>query len=218
MARGFIDGEYEDSEIRGLGLVIGVRGYGKTTEVARMTNGTSGRAWFIDTLGTHDHLFRAVTVHQPGELRAAALKGQRRIRYVPLSGDLKKHFEAICKLAMSFGNLVVTVDELDKYCSEEYGRRRMSNELNDVVQYGRHRRVAMLGVTRVPQDIAKGYRSQCERLLLFHTDEADHLAAVRESGCPQEIVNKLTSLPKYKYLQWQRGVSGAVTKGKVRKI
>ena len=215
MARGFIDGEYEDNEIRGLGLVAGVRGYGKTCELVRLLNGCTGRVWFFDTLGTHGNLFKAPTVSQPDQLRK--LVNARRVRYVPTSGDMADHFRRVCALARAVGNLVLGADELDNFCDSSWGPKRMPPELNAIVQYGRHFRVAMLGVTRVPQEVARGYRSQCERFLMFHTDDPDHLEALAKF-CGQDIAAKLPSLPKYRYLQWQKGISGAQMKGKVRKV
>jgi len=216
MARGFIDGEYQDGEVRGMEFIIGNRGYGKTCEMIRLMDQCTGRVWMFDTIGTHAHLFKAPTVHQPEDLRKLAMT-QRRLRYVPLGGDRVLHFRSFCALARGFGNVVLGADELNEFCDPVWGRSWMPPELNGIVQYGRHWRIAMIGSARELPSVSKAYRQSCEHFRMFNLTDPDYL---REVGkvVGRDVAAKLPSLPKFKYLLWRKGGSGAELKGKLRKV
>jgi hypothetical protein len=205
LVRGFIDGEYQDGELRGCTFVAGVRGMGKTTEMARLLNGCLGGSIFFDPLSRHQDAlpgWRLIT--QPGELELylRANKGRRfRVLYQPQSGDLDAHFRAVCTIVRAFGWLIFGMDELDMMCGPRWGDSRMPPELYHLVNYGRHCRVSMLATARRPMNVARGYTSQCQTMRLFYMRER---ADVRyfEEYIGQEDARRLASLPRYHYLLW----------------
>ena len=70
VTRGFIDGEYQDGEIRGCTFLAGIRGMGKSTEMGRRIAMCGGGAVFFDPVAKHAHLMPGgVLVHQPGDYR-----------------------------------------------------------------------------------------------------------------------------------------------------
>lgn len=205
MRPGFIDGEYQDGELRGCTFIAGQRGMGKTTELARLLAQCGGGTLFFDPLSRHEHVlpgYRLVT--QPGELAEylRVNRGRRfRVLYQPRSGDLDAHFRAVCKVVRAIGWMIFGMDELDMMCGARWGDTRMPPELYHLVNYGRHCRVSMLATARRPMNVARGYTSQCQAMRLFYMRER---ADVRyfEEYIGNEDAARLPSLPKYHYLHW----------------
>lgn len=203
--RGFIDGEYQDGELRGCIFVGGVRGMGKTTEMARLLSGCLGGALFFDPLSRHESVlpgYRMVT--QPGQLEAylRANKGRRfRVLYQPREGALDAHFRAVCAIVRAFGWMILGIDELDMLCGPRWGDSRMPPELYHLVNYGRHCRVSILATARYPMSVARGYTSQCQQMRLFHMREKTHVRYFEEY-IGEEDARRLASLPKFQYLLW----------------
>lgn len=205
MARGFIDGEYEDGECRGLIFLAGKRGMGKTTELARMLSTCGGGVSFFDPLSKHARILPGFRIFsQPGPmveyLRVNA--GRRfRVLYQPRDGDMVEHFRAWCRILRAFGSQVAGVDELDMFCSSSWGPSRMPPEFNWLVHYGRHCRVSMVATARRPMDVARGFTSQCLSMRLFRITERADLRYF-EDYIGGEVV-ALPRLDKYQYLHWR---------------
>jgi hypothetical protein len=204
----FIDGEYEDGEIRGCMFIAGKRGTGKTTETARMLSTCGGGTLFFDPLAKHQSILPGYRVFsQPGEisdyLRVQA--GRRfRVLYQPRSGKINEHFQAACLIARAFGSLVFAIDELDMMCGAQWGDTRMCPELYALVNYGRHNKVAMLATARYPQSVPRGFTSQCGEMRLFAMTEPKHLRYFEEY-IGAETAERVSRLEKYQYLQWRDG-------------
>jgi hypothetical protein len=205
MSRGFIDGEYQDGEIRGCSFLAGIRGMGKTTEVARRLNACGGGTVFFDPLAKHGPLFPSgVLIHQPGQLQEyLRINRGRRVRvvYQPRAGSLDAHFQAVCAIVRAFGWLVLAVDELDTVSGPRWGSSWMCQEFYHLVNYGRHCRVSLLATARYPNAVPRGYTSQCTSMSLFRITEPKHLKYFEEY-IGAENTSRLPSLPKYQYLRW----------------
>lgn len=203
--RGFIDGEYQDGEIRGCGFLAGVRGMGKTTEMARLLSACLGGFIFFDSLSRHEHVLRgARIVTQPGELKEylAANRGRRfNVLYQPRAGDMDQHFRAVCSVTRAYGWMVLAVDELDMQCGPRWGDSRMPPELYHLVNYGRHCRVALLATARYPTSVPRGFTSQCQQMRLFHMREKAHVRYFEEY-IGQEDALRVASLPRFQFLLW----------------
>lgn len=205
MSRGFVDGEYQDGEIRGCAFLAGIRGMGKTTEVARLINACGGGAAFWDPLAKHAHLFPGgVVVHQPGQMQQyMRINRGRRVRvvYQPIGGSIDEHFRAVCRIVRAFGHLAFGIDELDMVSGARWGSSWMCDELYHLVNYGRHCRVALLATARYPNAVPRGYTSQCTSMRLFRITEPKHLKYFEEYIGAEDAA-RLPSLPKYQYLRW----------------
>ena len=230
MARGFIDGEYTDGELRGLGFLAGERGMGKTTEMARLLDQCAGGALFYDTLGKHGKLLRGYTViRQPGELKRYLIPNRERrfrIRYVPAVqwGDQEAqqtaHLRAVCTIVAALGRMIFAIDEVDQFCGSEWGDKRMPPELYDLAHYGRHYPigwedrgeriggVSMLVTARDPVTLSIKFRSQCGSFRIFRTTEEAYMKFFG-SRIGKANTARLSSLPQYQYLFWQAGTSEA---------
>jgi hypothetical protein len=206
--RGFIDGEYQDGELRGLTFLAGERGMGKTTEAIRLVEQCTGPVIFFDTVGTHAHLLRGfVRFSQPGPL-VEYLRINRgrwvRVVYVPKDEFPEKHVIAICLAARAFGNLILCLDEIDQFCGPEWGQKGMPKELYNLAHFGRHYRVSMLCTARDPATLSIKFRSQCAYMRIFRTSEERY---VNYFAARIGKVNAATlpTLQKTYFLLWQAG-------------
>ena len=202
--RGFIDGEYQDGELRGLTFIAGQRGMGKTTEMGRLLGLCSGGVVFFDSLSKHEGVLKGyVLVSQPGQMEAylrANSKRRFRLLYQPRAGDIDGHFRAFCTIVRAFGSMIVGIDELDMLCGSQWGEKRMPPEFSHLVHYGRHSRVSMLATARRPMDVARGFTSQCGEMRLFHMREKGDLKYFE--NYIGALAARLPSLQKYQYLHW----------------
>lgn len=203
MTRGFVDGEYQDGELRGLVFLVGRRGTGKTTEMNRLLQQCTGGVIFFDTLSKHGDIFPGYVVFgEPAPVveYLRVNRGRRfRILYQPRQGDLDGHFRAVCKIVRAFKWMIFGVDELDKLCGARWGDARMPPELYHLVNYGRHERISMIATARRPRAVARGYTAEAE-MYLFHLKERadiDYFADL----IGEETAERLRSLEKYYYLR-----------------
>jgi hypothetical protein len=205
MTRGFIDGEYQDGELRGCTFIAGKRGMGKTTEMARLLSSCSGGVLFFDALSRHEGVLPGYKLFsQPGHLEAYLRlnRGRRfRVLYQPRAGDLAEHFRAVCTIVRAFGEMIFGIDELDMLCGAQWGDARMPPEFYHLVNYGRHCRVSMLATARRPMSVARGYTSQCLQMRLFGMTERADLKYF-EDYIGQADAQRLAALDKYQYLFW----------------
>ena len=208
--RGFIDGEYQDGEIRGLTFLAGMRGMGKTTETARLLSQCAGGALFFDTTGKHP--FKGFKeINQPGALKKYLTVNRNRrfrIRYVPLDEHAEEHFIAVCLIVRAFGWMIFAVDEVDTFCGPEHGAKQMPMPLYNLAHFGRHYRVSMLVTARDPSSLSIRFRSQCETMRLFRTDEERYVKYF-EARIGKTNAAKLPTLEKYQFLLWQSGTPEA---------
>jgi hypothetical protein len=215
--RGFIDGEYQDGEIRGLGFLCGMRNMGKTTEMGRLLMECTGGFIFFDTKSKHAHLLPgSVIFSQPGPLREYLIlnRGRRfQIVYQPRHGDIVEHFRAVCLLVSIFGWMIFGVDELDKFCGNRWGPVGMPSELAELVDYGRHHRVSMLASARRPKSIAPAFRGEAE-MRVFRLKEEGAIEYF-EGELGKETAARLRTLPQFSYLYCQQDCD-PVLRGGVR--
>jgi hypothetical protein len=221
--RGFIDGEWQDGEVRGLCFLAGERGMGKTTEMLRLAKQCTGAVVFFDTVGTHAAALSAagfLQVSQPGDLKAylRANKGRRvRVVYVPMDTEPTKHLRCVCLLARAFRECVLAVDEIDVHCGPEWGTNAMPPELYNLAHFGRHYAVSMLCTARDPATLSIRFRSQCAEMRIFRTSEERY---VKYFAAKIGKANgaKLPALEKTKFLLWRSGVLDAPIMGGYRKL
>lgn len=204
MMRGFIDGEYQDGELRGIDFLVGMRGFGKTTEMARLGNECSGGAACFDPLSQHAMLFPGAQIIEDQESLTEYLRinrGRRfRIVYQPRKGDLTLHFRKFCSTCFIFGWMILLLDEVDKFCGPRFGPSWMPEELSDLINYGRHARISMLVTARRPQGVAAALKAECS-WRIFRLKDGKALDAI-SAEIGEEHVSRLRELPKYFYLRF----------------
>lgn len=216
--RGFIDGEYQDGELRGCTFLAGERGMGKTTEMARLLAQCGGGVAFFDSTAKHEALLRGyTTVRQPGELKAFLARNAKRrfrLRYVPKLNmfgeadvDEVAHLRAFCTVVSAYGNMVVGIDEIDLYCGAEWGKRGMPIELYKVAHMGRHFPLAALVTARDPTTLSIHFRTQCATMRLFRQCE-DRYVQYFAGRIGKANAARLPHLERFRFLLWQAGTAG----------
>lgn len=203
--RGFVDGEYQDGELRGITFLAGQRGMGKTTEMVRLARACLGGVVFFDSLGTHGHVlhdFRLVSSISDARLYLKANVGRRaRLLYQPRGGSVDEHFNAVCNLVREVRWLILAIDELDKMCGERWGVHRMCPGLYDLVNYGRHARVSMLATARTPIQVPRGFTSEVRQMRLFRLQENRYVKYFEEYVGANNAA-RLRGLDPYTFLKW----------------
>jgi hypothetical protein len=206
--RGFIDGEYQDGDLRGITFVAGQRGMGKTTEMARLLSLCAGGVLFFDSLSRHEDVLPGyVMVHEPGPLKEYLKRNHQkrfRILYQPRAGNMDAHFAAVCVIVKVFGWMILGVDELDMLSGNRFGSIAMSPEFYHLVNYGRHSRLSMIATARDPVQVPRGFTSQCREMRLFRITE-DRYVKYFESKIGAVNSNRLYTLKPYQFLLWQDG-------------
>lgn len=218
--RGFIDGEYQDGELRGITFVGGVRGMGKTTELGRLLASCSGGVVMFDPLSKHEHVLPGcVVVTEPGQMkRYLKTNHARRFRlmYQPRGGDVDAHFDACARIVRAFGWMIFAMDEVDMLCGPRWNSRRMPPILYDLVNFGRHHRVSMLATARRPSEVAKGFISQCHEMRLFRITLEDDQDYLRQY-IGRANAARLSKIHKYQFMLWRDNSDQAQLCGGIRK-
>jgi hypothetical protein len=214
---GFVDGEYQDGEIRGLAFLAGKRGMGKTTELVRLLKACSGGVVFFDTLSKHAHLLKGWRiVGKPGNLKEAirANPNNFKIVYQPMFGDRAAHFEAVCAIVKAVGWCVFGVDEVDRHTTANIVELKLKTpSLHDLIEYGRHYRVAGLFTARKPSQVPRALTSECAEFRLFRTTENLYVRYWADTIGDTKTADSLRTLPKFHYLLCRDGEDVQVLSG-----
>jgi hypothetical protein len=202
MTRGFVDGEYQDGEIRGLVFICGMRGMGKTWLMDQLLGSCGGGVVFIESLSKHAGVLRGYKVlSQPGALEEylrVNLARRFHVLYQPRAGSLDEHFQSVCTCVRVFGKMILAIDELDKLCGPRWGDSRMCPELDHLVNYGRHEQVSMIATARRPTGVPRGYTAEAE-LRLFKIKEQAYLDYFADL-VGKDSAARLRTLDKFQYL------------------
>jgi len=210
---GFIDGEWQDAGIRGRVFIVGLPNSGKSYLLVERCRRCRRIVVYdpvdADTLKAllSDGF---VQVHQPGELRDMLAKswgGELRILYTPTQGNEALHFEAVNELVRRCGSLVYAIDEVDKNQQPGYAPPQFYELLN----YGRHNEIAMIGTARRPAQVSKEYTYGLSEVCAFAFTEPGDLKYF-ESKCGGKATSLLPTLGKYEYIRWQQ--DGRLSTGK----
>jgi hypothetical protein len=164
-------------------------------------------------------------VTQPGALKAIIVAaGKDRpfgVVYQPRTGDTVEHFEHVGWLCIAAGNCILMADEVDQVCSAGspisaksayWKKASRGSALNHLVQYGRHVHVAMVGISRTPQDCWLRLRSNALRILAFRMQGKLDREAL-EGFLDDVSIAKLPHLGKYEYVDWTDDGGAVVTGG-----
>lgn len=234
MVRGFIDGEWQDGEVRGLTFVAGERGMGKTTQMIYLTEQCTGGVTFVDTVGTHAHILRRkgfVEFSQPGpyeQYMRANLGRRTRVVYVLRDEYPEKHAVSVCLMVRAFGTElakrfgdagghVLCMDEIDTFCGPEWGHKWMPDALYNLAHFGRHYHVSMVCTARDPKSLSKKFRSQCATMHIFRVSEEDDVAYFAKR-IGKANAAKLPLLKQTYFLRWSAGSVDAQVSGGPRKL
>jgi DNA helicase HerA-like ATPase len=137
-----------------------------------------------------------------------------KVIYKPLSGNKRWHFRTVTRIVIEYSRrtkgLLYGVDEIDQFCNPN---EPLEPELNEVVEYGRHRFMSMSCTTRRPHKVSRNLTAQCATMRIFKTNEP------RDKKYFEEFigsaVKELPLLGQYEYLEWEDTGEVSVRGGKV---
>jgi len=176
-------------------LVFGKRGSGKSV-LARSLIHNQNRYVIYDTLGEYT---AGVTICDLDTLKRFWLKVYQRnfrIVYQPLDPDAE--FDAVCELVWECQDMTFLVEEIDQYCQ----LHRMSPEMKNIVQRGRHRHIELIGVTQRPANIDRLLTSQTKEMYILSMTEPRDIAYFKDA-INGNIEEKIEALEQYQYVHWQ---------------
>jgi hypothetical protein len=202
---GFVDGEWQDSGVRGRVFVVGLPNSGKSFLLSARVR-AARRVIVYNAVGA-DSISVLVRdgftpVSQPGELRdglARTWGEDFRFIYTPRAGDGMVHFEAVNEMVRKCGKMVYAIDEVDKYQQPGWAPPMFYELLN----YGRHCQVAMIGSARRPQQVSKEYTDGLREVCSFIVTEPSSIRYF-EQKIGAAATSELPGLGKYEYLRWMQ--------------
>lgn len=92
------------------------------------------------------------------------------------------------RVAWAVGRCLLVIEEIDMYCRGAI----LPEDINGLVQVGRHRGVSLVGCSRNPAAIPKQFLSQSNCRISFRQTEPRHLQALREYGFDEAHIKTLS--------------------------
>jgi len=178
--------------------VVGLRRYGKSTHVTRLTAGAP-RVLFFDSL--NDDYNEGVVCRDLAVLEKfwrRTYRGRFRITYKPV--DPLTHLPRICELAYACGDMILVVDEVQLFFRGNW----CSPEFTKIITAGGHPGVELIGVTQAPKRLGELLRSQAHEWHIFALREDDHIDYVKKR-CSGIDPAQIRALQKYQYLHYVDG-------------
>jgi hypothetical protein len=209
---GFDDGEWQDGGVRGRVFVCGKPNSGKSYLLDKRVSGC-GRVVLFNTMGvaSFDGLSGWQHCSQPGELEDILdenFDGGFKVIYTPRSGTKEAHFDAVCARVNACGRMVFAVDEVDTFMSPNY----MPKGLYDVMNYGRHARMAFIGTARNTVQVARQFTSNLTEIDIFCMTEPRYLKYFADT-CGESVTAEVPRLPTYSYIRWNTDGSYSIANG-----
>lgn len=121
-----------------------------------------------------------------------------RVLYTPRAGAKAEHFDLVCRMVKVCGHVVLAVDEIDLFMSaNDLGEQ----SFYDVVNYGRHLRIAIIGTTRNTVAVSRQFTSMLTEIDVFATTEPRYLKYF-EDTCGDVLSESVPLLGKHEYVRW----------------
>jgi hypothetical protein len=179
-------------------LIFGKRGCGKSNLAKSMIEQDVNRYIVFDTIGEYTS---GVVVEDLTELKQLWHKVYRRpfkLIYQPLDPDAE--FPVIAELVWQCGNLTFLIEEVDRYARP----LAMCNAFKEIIQRGRHRNIAIIGVTQRPHGVDRLLTSQAKRMFIFNTTEPRDVDYFKDV-IGDQAATKIAELKQYEFVEWQDG-------------
>lgn len=183
-------------------IIIGKRGCGKSYLANKLLE-SEPRFLVYDTMSEYENgiVFDAEAYDEFLEFFRNVYRSRFRLVYRPLKPDAE--IDRICELVFCLGNLCFLVEEIDCYCSSN----QISDNFAAIIQRGRHKSIALIGVTQRPYGINRLLTAMAKEVYVFNTNEPRDREYLR-TLLGQEIEQKLDALKEYEYIHWQDGKEG----------
>lgn len=176
-------------------VIFGLKGAGKTTLIRQRLLPAHSRCLIVDP--QREYGGAAVEV---GSLNAWADYVERtsgRWRVALFNVDLEDQFDDLCAAAWSVGNMLLVVEEVDRFCDPSY----ISDDFFRIVNYGRHAPagpVDFLASSRRPADVNRTLTANAYEVYCFTINEPRDVKYLRDL-VGESYADGLQSLPPHRY-------------------
>lgn len=144
---------------------------------------------------THPNALLVDTVSQ-GVERIRALKGLPRLVIVR-----RDTADNVARMALKLGRVTVVFDELDQVCR---GKSWLSDAAREIVHYGRHSQIALLGCFRRTANVHEDILSQAHAAFIFRHSEASKPDCDALRGrFGDDVALAATQLEPMRFLVWR---------------
>lgn len=138
--------------------VMGIQGSGKTELAKQLTKQFKKPVWYLVNLDDLDNMPNHVAV----------IKAERRNLE-----ELEIIIGRLLQLAKQGKVDAIFIDEFDMFLNTNHDINNYPN-INDLVINHRHYKLAVIGITRRPQDIPTKYIESCEHMFVFALPNSDN--------------------------------------------
>jgi hypothetical protein len=185
--------------------VAGMKGHGKSTWLRTYLSDSKALA-LIDTLGEHrdwcppcpekdiDKQVRWLA-EPPEEFRASFMISPR---FKDENGD-NLHFNKLCQSIYMAGDMDVVIEESDRWYPNSGGASWANPAAGTLVEYGRHRQLDLVWVTRNLTIVDRKLTSQTDIFVLFKQQEPRYLESMRERFT-DEIIDTVEALEHFEFV------------------
>jgi len=166
----------------------GMRGSGKSNAMGYMLNQLPKDTKYvlIDTA----EAFRNFQVSDPSRQSIVHFKSEERLR----------RFEMLLEYWLKKGNIIIAVDEIDRY-ETVY---KMPSVLDDIINIGRNYKIALWIAFRRPARVHKDLIGNADHHFIFRLFDVASIKWYKDaSGCP--FIEQAKDLPLYHFFYWRIG-------------
>jgi len=181
--------------------VVGRKGSGKSTRTAALLK-HARRILVFDPMEDHrallpDHYEGIEEINDMWDYfeEASRLK-QFACTYTP-GDEPEREFEALCKLAYEFGDLVLVVEEVPIVVKANY----LPPVFGRLVRTGRHRQLDILWTAQRASEVARTLTASTDLWIFFSQTEPRDLDAIAER-CGRDIADKVAALGLHESFTW----------------
>lgn len=154
-----------------------------------------------------------VEVHSLEEWASYLERTDGRWKVALFSTDLEESFEEICDAAWSVGNMLLVVEEVDRFCDPSY----IGDSFFRVVNYGRHAdagAIDFLAISRAPADVNRALTRAAYEIYCFTMGEPRDLEYLKKR-VSEAYADGLQGLPPhhYRYMDLRDRTKGPLNVG-----
>lgn len=111
--------------------------------------------------------------------------------------------DRVARLALELRDVTLVLDELDMVCG---GKRWLSDATREIVHYGRHLRISLMGGFRRTQNVHEDLISQCDAAFIFrHSESAPRDVSALADRFGQDYADRAMTLEPMQFLVWRDG-------------
>lgn len=186
----------------GIIVVFGRRGFGKTTWIKYFIFENPNQRYLImDHFHEYDVDEHSCVITSLEELEYLEFSPYDNVNKIIFRGEVE--FDSIFATACEMQNVVVVFDEIDMVCSP-YG---IDDNLNRIIQYGRHLNVGLIGASRRPANVHRNLTSQAMEIICFNIQEPRDLKYIADF-CGENIANNLPNLKVGEFMKFPTDKNG----------